>query len=110
MHEGQHENVIGLTLDLINNKMGLDPPIDVANIDRIHRTGPKPKPNSKYGSRPILVKFSTYQVRRRVLKDRTKLKDLTPTPIYINEDLTKARATIMREARKRKKDKQINDC
>ena len=120
-----------LSLDLFNKKMKLDPPISAQAIDRIHRTGPV------QGTKPraILVKFATYQERQRVYRGRLNLKphrrgavnsqtrtqdnstdieQTLPDPstrhIFINEDLTKKRATLLWRARKLKHDGRIHDC
>ena len=68
--EADNEDILKLSLDLFNEKMKLDPPVSTQFIDRVHRTGPAqgPKP------RPILVKFATYQERKRVFKGRFTLK------------------------------------
>ena len=64
--------------------------------------------------RQIIVKFATRNVRERVFRARKALKDVNQDKdagkkIYINEDLTKFRAGLAREARSYKNSGLIND-
>jgi exosome complex exonuclease DIS3/RRP44 len=66
------------------------------------------------------VKFATYKVRDNVFRSKKNLKDVnTAQPdesgqgrmkVFINEDLTKKRSTLLWNARKMKKDQKIQDC
>ena len=49
-------------------------------------------------NKPILVKFTNSNSRRNLYKSKKGLKD-SVTKYYINEDLTKERATLLRKAR-----------
>ena len=112
--EQEGENVIEKTLDLFNSKMKVSPPVDLSEVDRIHRLG-KPT-NKKDKPRGIIVKFATYRSRERVMELRRSLKSLeTGAPnsnprIYLNDCLTQQRAELMFKLRMMKKKRQINGC
>lgn len=71
--------------------------IQLENIDRSHRIG---NPNRR-GDKPreIIVKFTAYRYRSRFYKQRTRLKEQGYTGVFINEDLTKRRSSLLFEAR-----------
>ena len=90
--------------------MKLDPPLDPKDIAVSHRVGRKVQGMD----RQIVVKFATRNVRERVFRARKALKDVNQDKdvgkkIYINEDLTKFRAGLAREARSYKNSGLIND-
>lgn len=62
-------------------------------IDRAHRVGPK----KSSSSRPIIVKFKSYNSKMEVCR---KKKELKGSNIFINEDLTKANVKLFNHARK----------
>lgn len=80
-------------------------------IGRSHRVG---RPNSSY-PRPIIVKFISHNFKTELLKHKRHLKSTKsssayPTgKIFINEDLTKLRATWAKRARILKKSEKIKD-
>lgn len=133
IEENETEDVVKVTLDFINNKVvNESQQVTVDDIDRVHRVGRK----QGTASRPILVRFATYRARQRVYANRLRLNPRQrhgvpgrtwgevattteasnmPTPstaqaIYINEDLTKTRATLLWQARQAKLGKKIRDC
>ena len=71
--------------------------IQLENIDRSHRIG---NPNRR-GDKPreIIVKFTAYRYRSKFYKQRTRLKEQGYTGVFINEDLTKRRSSLLFEAR-----------
>ena len=78
-------------------------------IGRSHRVG---KPKSDGSPRPILVKFISYNVRRRIYEARKKLKtSKNPSlkKVYINEDLTKENSKLAYEARQLRTQKRVVD-
>ena len=90
--------------------MKMDPPLDPTDIAVSHRVGRKVQGKD----RQIIVKFATRNVRERVFRARKALKDVNQDKdvgkkIYINEDLTKFRAGLAREARSYKNSGLIND-
>ena len=100
--EGE-EDPIEKTLEFANRTLQLNPPLLPSDIDRAHRTG-RSTPGQP---RAFLVKFATYQQRRRVMMNKHRLRN---TSIFINEDLTAARATLMWHARKAKREGKLSDC
>ena len=74
-----------------------------SEIDRSHRLG---KPGNRQ-TRDILVKFTTYRARERVMKNRRDLKTSELKGVFVNEDLTKIRSKLLFEARKCAKTKHL---
>ncbi|KAJ8311252.1 hypothetical protein KUTeg_011209 [Tegillarca granosa] len=100
--ESSPEDTDALVKQIASN-MGIELKDD--DIDRSHRTG-KPRSGS---NRQILVKFSNYHYKHRIMKSRWKLgKSPELKNIYINEDLTKKKEQLFRNARKLYQDKSVN--
>ena len=120
------ENTDAIILDVVNNKIKLRPKISIDDIAASHRVGPKPQQaqssvnteeegthNPQRAARPLMVRFANVRVRNLVFRSRTNLKDRNATAsnaIYVNEDLTQARARLLKDCRRLKKEKRINDC
>ena len=107
--QNENEDVTEKVLSLFNNTMKLSPPVSMEHIDRVHRVGPV-KPGK---SRPILVKFSMYRTRNSIFRAKKILKEVNQASnknIYVNEDLTKFRSTLLYKAREMKRQKMITDC
>ena len=68
-NESERENTPNVTMDLLQNKMGLD--IQESDIDRVHRVGRKGVSDR---IRPIIVKFTSYRVRDIVFRAKPRLK------------------------------------
>ena len=81
-----------------NNKLGLQLTQDC--IDRSHRLGGNcPDLNINDATRkprPIIVKFTSYESRRKTFTSKRKLKG---TKLIITEHLTKKRAELLSKAR-----------
>ena len=135
LNEEADEDVVKGVLVTLNNVMGITPPIDISEIDRLHRVG-KPEANR---TRPVLIKFATYRSKRRVLEKRRflnpakrtearqSLRDVMIGPetedeakanhiekqgsrLFLNDDLTRSRAQLLYECRQAKKKQLITDC
>lgn len=106
--EKDTEDLYVETLKLVNDQLQVSPPIVAADIDRVHRIGPRPSPG-KLTSRTIILKMATYQGRASIYKNRSKLRHCHEK-IFINEDLTKKRSRLFWEARQCKKRQKILDC
>lgn len=76
--------------------------ISPSEIDRSHRLG---KPGNR--QRDILVKFTSYRARERLMKNRRNLKTSELRGVFVNEDLTKVRSKLLFEARKCVKTKHL---
>ena len=107
--ESPHECTDDLILDVVNNAMSVEPPLQREDIARSHRSGDKAK--AKNG-RAILVRFATYRVRDRVIRARRNLKQANgqrDMKLFVNEDLTRYRNNLLYQARNLKKSKHIKD-
>ena len=92
IEENDHENIDGLAIKFINEKMELD--VKHIDIDRTHRIGRRDKTKKKV--RPIIIKFSRYNIRAQVFGNKKKLKGSGKS---ITESLTKKRVGQLEEAR-----------
>ena len=104
--ETPNEDPAELSIDLFNNRMHLA--IIPEEIDRAHRVGKMVEGKD----RPLLVKFTSYRARRSVIGARRTLRDTGEDrpKVFINEDLTQKRATLLFKARTKKREKMIQDC
>lgn len=86
--------------------------ITLQEIDRSHRLQPRRSTagaNSSSRPRDIIVKFISYRSRSAFFRGKSVLKSSeTRRNIFINEDLTKYRAEILRSARNLVKNKNSN--
>ena len=93
-------------VEMAQNQLNLN--ISKSDIDRSHRVG-RPKPGGR--PRPIIVKFISYKTKKAVFQARSALSLRTPggKAKYINEDLTKTRLEMYREAQTLKRDNLVQD-
>ena len=98
-------------VETILGKLNADlPPLTLADVNVAHRVGQRGNPNEpRTRPRPIIVQFKCYASKVSVMRSRKQLRETMPD-IYINEDLTRARATLLCKARKEKCEKGIVDC
>eukprot|EP00057_Strongylocentrotus_purpuratus_P021862 XP_011676336.1 PREDICTED: uncharacterized protein LOC105444166 [Strongylocentrotus purpuratus] len=122
--ENKNEDTTAIVCKIAEEKLGIQ--LHPSAIDRSHRVGApikdqasvrdqetshdtgNAKPSShdndkkmrKKRSRPIIVKFVSYQARKSVLVQRRKMKD---TGISIHEDLTKHNQRLLYETRNHSK-------
>ena len=68
--------------------------ITIHDIDRTHRLGKRKLDNNV--PRPIIVKFTRYNVHDRIFKTKKKLKGKT---VSITESVTKRRVVELKKAR-----------
>lgn len=90
------EDTDTVLVNLFKEKLDVD--VEVNRLDRSHRVGPKQKPGSRDATprhRPIIIRFMSYQDRRRVFSAKRKLKG---TGVSIREDLTKTRQELLSRA------------
>ena len=97
-HEGEETDKI--VIDLCNS-IGVR--LSEADIDRSHLIG------RQIGSKPrqLIVKFTSYRMRRSVYKARSAMKT-TNNNVFINEDLTRVRNKLFYDARQLLKGKAVN--
>ena len=84
----------------VTETMNID--VSLRDIDRSHRIG---KPGKK-AHRDIIAKFTSYRARKRMMKNRKNLKGSELNVVFINEDLTRNRSSMLYEARLLVKQKQ----
>ena len=95
------EDTTKAVVDLANEVLELDPPLQEQDIDVSHRLN-KPRNAPEGEPRPIIVRFMTRTDRYRVISERKTLKKYNEDnrkKIYINEDLTTYRARLFKTTR-----------
>ena len=78
---------------------------EMLNINRMHRVG-KHVPGGR--PRQIIVQFTNYSSKKKVIKSGKELRTKHPK-VFINEDLTRLRSQLLYQARKLKKAGKITD-
>ena len=98
---------------LVNECMGLSPPLAVSDIECSHRLGPPKDRDGRDRTRPVIVRFRSERLPDTVYRARTKLKSPNlqqpGARIFVNEDLTARQASLALLARQAKKAKRITD-
>ncbi|KAK3888066.1 hypothetical protein Pcinc_007856 [Petrolisthes cinctipes] len=132
IEEKETEDVAKMTIDLINKNVCEMKPITIDDVNRVHRVGRR---RDDGVSRPILIRFSTYRARQRVYANKRKLnprqrqgipgrpwawttesgasnvqQQAATQNIYVNEDLSRLRASLLWRARQGKQENKIKDC
>ena len=92
MEENNNEDTDQEIINIVKNDLGEE--ITIHDIDRTHRLGKRKLDNNV--PRPIIVKFTRYNVRNRIFKTKKKLKGKT---VSITESLTKRRVVELKKAR-----------
>ena len=100
--EEQNENTDQLVIDVARRHLGIT--LDPMHIDRSHRLTPRSWNRESKKPRPIIIKFCRYNSRHEVYMARSKLKG---TDIFIHEDLTAKRQTIVNKLRSHEKVKKV---
>ena len=108
----QGEDLEGKLLDIVNNVMGVTPPLQPSDIERVHRLGRK---TDTIRPRAVIARFVSGKTRDRVYRSRATLKTYNHSTdqhhkIFINEDLTAMRSNLAYATRTLKKSKRITDC
>jgi len=91
--ESHEDNTDKMVLDYANS-IGVT--LDPSEIGRSHRVGPPNRNRSK--PRAIIVKFTTYNTRRRLYEARKKNQE-----VFVSEDLTHTRSRVFFNARLERK-------
>lgn len=92
-------------LETLNHHLpSLPEPIALSEIDRLHRCG---KPRADGRPRNVLIKFTSYQNRQKIMMKRSALKG---TNIFLNEDLTQKRNNLLYSARVQKRNGHLREC
>ena len=77
-------------IDVVNDKLKVQPPLTTSDIEAAHRIGPSRPPTEK--PRPIIVRFMNRSRRYDVIKVR---KDLAGSGISIADDITKKNMELL---------------
>ena len=83
--------------------------MNINNINRMHRVGPRNSLTNKNHARQIIIQFKDYKSKKTFIKARKSLRGKHPN-VYIAEDLTKPRYKLLYVARTLKKARKIQDC
>ena len=92
MQEKNNEDKDQEIIDIVKNDLGEE--ITTHDVDRTHGLGKRKLDNNV--TRPIVVKFTRYNVRNRIFKTNKKLKGKT---VSITESLTKRRVVELKKVR-----------
>ena len=104
--DGESENTDAIIVK-IAEAIGSDTFLD--QIDRSHRVG-RPSIDKP---RPIIVKFTSYAYKRRLMRAKSKLKQVDTkkafgaSKLFINDDMTKLRADLAKSVRSLVDDKKV---
>ena len=90
--EDKKEDTDSVVINIIKNDVEVE--ISENDIDRTHRIGAPKNPGER--PRPIIVKFARYNVRKKVFKNKKRLKGKKTS---ITESLTKNRMEKLKQAR-----------
>lgn len=90
----RNENTDAQVINITNEKLGLH--LEQTDLDRTHRLGRRNSSNTSSRPRPVIVKFTSYNVRSEVFKVKKKLKG---SGIGITESLTVRRQTLYNTVR-----------
>ena len=108
----QGEDLESKLLDIANNAMGVTPPLQPSDIERVHRLGRK---TDNIRPRAVIARFVSDKTCDNVYRSRAMLNTLNQSSdqhhkVFINEDLTATRSTLAYSTRALKKSKRISDC
>lgn len=93
----------------IARAIGVD--LNQGEIDRSHRLGKTTtKQSDRAKPRDIIIKFSSYRSRSKMIKSKAKLRKAGFQGAFLNEDLTRTRSEIFYECRRLVRNKQILSC
>ena len=95
--ETENESTDDIILDLVNKQLNTS--LEAREIDRSHRVPGGPPRINADKPRNIIVKFTSYNARKRVFEKKSNLKNAR-NRIFINENLTKQRSEMYFETRK----------
>ena len=97
--ESLNENTDELIIDMAKSKLNVElTPTDISRSHRIPGGPPRPDTLNNGSPRAIIVKFATYNARKKVYSSRRLLKD-SPDKMFINEVLTRKRSALAFQAR-----------
>jgi hypothetical protein len=87
---------------MVNDKLGLAQPLTENDINRSHIIGP-----INNGKGQLICRFRNWKVKNSIFMKKKNLKN-NKDNIFITEDLTKFRQSIIKELNTQKKAKRLN--
>ena len=99
--EGENEDTTAAVVNLANTVLQLDPPLHPSDVEVSNRLR-KPRNAKPSELRPIIVRFRSKAERYRVISNRKNIKPYNESKdvkVFINEDLTSARAKLFSTVR-----------
>ena len=96
------EDTTGKLLSIVNETMGVTPPIVSADEVTSHRLRRRmPGADAETRPRPVIVKFATADMRDVGIRARRRLRESGVGPtVYVNEDLTRRLDETTEEVKK----------
>ena len=102
MTQGDLQQTDGLIVNIVNDKLGLAQPLTENDINRSHIIGP-----INNGKGQLICRFRNWKVNNSIFMKKKNLKN-NKDNIFITEDLTKFRQSIIKELNTQKKAKKLN--
>ena len=88
VEENSVEDCEKISREILKDRLAVD--IKIHQIDRAHRVGRK----QQEGTRDILIKFTSYRYKKKVIEKRCGLKG---SGLMLVEDLTRSRAKLLKK-------------
>ena len=98
IEESENENTNDKIMALCEQKLKVK--VDCKDIDRSHRLGPRKDKKS----RGVIVKFTSYNTREQIYRNRKKLRGSKDGAIFVHESLTKYRSELFWKVKSKFKD------
>jgi hypothetical protein len=102
MTQGDLPQTDGLIVNILNDKLGLAQPLTENDINRSHIIRPL-----NNGKGQLICRFRNWKVKNSIFMKKKNLKN-NEDNIFITEDLTKVRQSIIKEISTHKKPKKLN--
>ena len=89
-HDGEYlDRIVTILMDDMDVQY-----MNINNINRMHRVGPRNSLTNKNHARQIIIQFKDYKSKSTFIKARKSLRSKHPN-VYIAEDLTKPRSNLL---------------
>lgn len=99
---GQLQMTDDLIVDIVNNKLKLEPGISADDINRSHIIG-----DIKAGKAQLICRFRNWKIKNAIYMAKKKLKD-NPEKIFITEDLTRTRQALMKQLYNHRREERLD--
>ena len=102
------EDLTTVVTDILANSMPDMPRLTMGDVNGTHRVGQRKRQDQRpQHSRQILVQFKDYNGKLNIMRSRKR--EAMPH-VYIHEDLTQSRASLLYKAGQAKREHNIVDC